>query len=131
MDAGAATRWIADGDLVIKVVLLQAAVAALVLFLLKKLLERALFICALDKIAHIPADEGAVLDEVVVVSGRQLSGDDEFRLRAAIRAKCPRAEIVVGKDRALGGGIVIRAGCHVLDFSLWMKMGQLFKFSDT
>ena len=104
--------------------------AALVLFLLKRSLDRELFLCALEKLAHVSVDEAAGVDEVVVVAARKLSGDEGSRLRTVIKERWPQAEVIVGEDRALGGGIVIRAAGHVLDLSLGTRIKQLFKRSD-
>jgi F0F1-type ATP synthase delta subunit len=124
-------RSFTDGNVIVKILVLQAAVAALVLFLLKKFLDRELFIGALEKIAAFPADQGADLDEVVVVSARKLSGDDEFRLRAILKGRFPGAVITVGENRSLWGGVVVRAGRHIFDFSLGTRIIQLLKLSDT
>jgi len=123
-------RLFTDGDLVVKIVVLQTVVAVFVLFLLKKLLSRELFLCALEQIAHVPADQGAGIDEVVVVAAGRISGDEEFRLRTVIKERFPQADIIVGEDHALGGGLLVRAGGHVFDFSLWTKIRQLFKRSN-
>jgi len=127
---GAWARPFIDGNVIIKILLLQVAVAALVLFLLKKLLDRELFLCALEKLMQASADQGAAVDEAIIVTANKLSGDEEFRLRTVIKARFPRAEVTIGQDRALWGGILIRAGAQVFDFSLWTKIRQLFKHSD-
>ena len=123
-------RSLTDGNVIMKILVLQVVVAVLVVFLLKKFLEHELFMCALEKIANAPLEQGAEVDEVVVVSAGKLTGDEEFRLRTIIKGRFPGAEITVGKDRSLGGGLVVRAGGHVYDFSLWTRMRRLFKSTD-
>ncbi len=124
-------RSFTDGNVIVKILLLQAAALVLALFLLKKILDRELFICVLEKIADFPADQGADLDEVVVVSAGGLSVDDESRLRAVLKGRFPRAAIMVGRNRSLWGGVVVRAGQHIFDFSLGTRIRQLLKLSDT
>jgi F0F1-type ATP synthase delta subunit len=125
------TGLVTDGNVVVKILVLQVAVAVLVVFLLKKLLDRELFLCLLEKLSHLSTDQGVNTDEVIVVAAKKLSGDDEFRLRTIIKEKFPRAEVVVAEDRALRGGVLVRAGEQIFDFTLLTKSRQLFKHSGT
>ncbi len=113
------------GNIVLKVILLQVVMAALVLFLMKKLLERELLGVALEQIAGAPLEHGVIVNEVVVVAAGRFSGDDEFRLRGVIRDRFPQARVLIGRDASLGGGLIIRMGDHVLDHSLWTRLKQL------
>lgn len=119
-----------DGHIIMKILILQAAVAVLVLFVLKKFLERELLTCALEHLVRF-SPAGEEVDEVVIVTAQKLSADDEFRLRSILKEKFPRGRIVTGEDCALWGGLVVRAGTHVFDFSLWTRIRQLGKRSDT
>lgn len=116
------------GDILWKMVFLQAAAAVLVVFLLKKYLERELFMGALEKIARMK-DPAIPVEDVVVVCAAKLSGDDEFRLRSLLKDRFPLAEVTLGENAALGGGVVVRAGEEVLDFSLAAKLKLLFNRS--
>lgn len=120
-----------DGNVLMKIVFLQVAVAVFIIFVLKKLLERELFMSMLEKVAHLPTLQGECVDDIVVVAGGKLTGDEEFRLRMTMKEKFPQADVTVGEDRSLWGGVVLRAGDHVFDFSLRTKIGQLLKFSNT
>ncbi len=121
------THVITDGNVIMKILVLQVLAALLVLFVLKKLCDRELFACALEKFSHLKKDENSAVHEVVVVAAEKLSGADEARLRALIHEKLDIAEIIIGEDGSLWGGIVIRSGGDVLDFSLQTKIRQIFK----
>ena len=124
-------RLFTDGNVIMKILFLQASVAAFSLLLLKKLLDRELFVCALEKIAAVRGDQSENVDDVIVVVVKKLPGNDEVRLRAIIKEKFPKADVSIGEDRALWGGLEVRAGAEILDFSLWTKLRQLCKISRT
>ena len=127
---GAWTHIFTDGNIIARIVFLQAAVAALVVFMLKRFLDRELFVAAIERLSQVSALQASEVPEVVVVAARKFSGDEEFRLRMIIKEKFPQAEIIIGEDRSLRGGLLIRAGTDVLDFTLLTKLRHLFRIAD-
>jgi F0F1-type ATP synthase delta subunit len=119
-------RMASSGSILISVILLQIAAAALVVYLLKKLLERELFLAMLEHIAG-RSMTSAEIPEVVVVAAGLFSARDEARLRAVIKGRFPQADIILGQDPSLMGGFILRAGDQVIDLSLSTRIKHLFR----
>jgi F0F1-type ATP synthase delta subunit len=113
------------GNIILKIVILQVVIGALVLLLMKKLLDRELFAAALEQVSVLPLEHGVALDEIVVVAGCRLSEVDRARLKGVVERRYPQARLVVGEDLSLGGGLIIRVGVHVFDHSFWTRIKQL------
>jgi F0F1-type ATP synthase delta subunit len=122
---GMLADFLFEGHTLMKLILLQLIAAGIVVVLLKKVLDRELFRAMLEKVAGLPADESGAVDQVVVACAGRLSSEEEARLRKVIGERFPRADIVIGRDRSLGGGFILRAGTHMCDLSVWTRLRQI------
>ena len=119
-----------EGNILAKMLILQVAVAVLVLFLLKKFFDRELFLYAMEQLSVLPDGGSFDVQEIAVLTAGKISEHDASRLTALIKMKFPRARIIMAEDASLWGGFVMRVGQKTLDCSLLLKIKQLFRISD-
>lgn len=111
-----------------KILFLQLAAAAVIVFVLLELFKHELVRAALEALEQAEFQEE--LGEVSVVAGTILSPDDEFRLRALLRKRFPSAEVCLAVNREIRGGLVIQAGALLLDYSFLTRIKNLFRDKD-
>ena len=94
----------------------QCVFAVVVIFVLKKLLDKELTGAALEKFES--CKQSPDIKEIIVRSASSL--DDEFkrRLESVRQRKFSQANLNFQQDAALKGGVVIVVGDLFLDFSL-------------
>ena len=99
--------------------IVQALVAAAVIFILKQLLDKELAEAALEKFQALGADKGS--SAIVVRLGR-LDPRIRSRFEELARRRFPRARLTVETDPALKGGVLIIIGEQTLDFSVASRL---------
>ena len=114
------------GGIIVKFVLLQILAIVMVLFVLKRVLERELFGLALERVSAVSFFVEDGFTEIVVLSAGKIAARNEALLRSVLTGRFPRASIVFLQDASLGGGFVIQAGPCILDYSLLTRIKQLF-----
>ena len=102
------------------VVLVQIIAAGVVFAVLRAVLNGMLIDLALKHREVFRSEDGeAPVDRVVIVSFRPLKDADARRARRAVDQRIrPAGPLEFQVERQLWGGVVIRAGSRVLDFSL-------------
>jgi len=121
------TGFFLSGNILLKVVLFQCVIAAVVVFIMKKALNRELFLAALERLyvaAGENCDDACVIE---VVSCASCSAADEARVRALIKERGPSASVIFRVDPSLWGGVIIRMADKVIDCSLSTRIKQFFK----
>ena len=115
-------------DLIVKLLIVQAVVFALIAFVLWELLKKELLNEALRVISGKMPDPA--LGEVVVVSAAAFSSVNEARFRDVIAVRFPNAAVLFATDRALKAGLVIKAGDEIIDMSFLTRVKHLFGQQD-
>ena len=93
----------------------QALVAAVVIFILKQLLDKELIEAALEKFQGL--DTGKDTADIRVRLGKMDARARE-RFEDLARRRFPRARLTVEQDEGLKGGVIITVGSEQLDFSV-------------
>ena len=114
-------------DVVAKILVLQLFVAAVVVFVLKKMLEKDLLLTALERASGFHPDAAALKAErIVVVSAGKLAPGYRARLVAALKGRCPGVCVDFLENADLKGGIVVEIGGEIWDHSLATRLKHLF-----
>jgi F0F1-type ATP synthase delta subunit len=108
----------------LQIFLLQIVTCLVIIFVLGALLKRELIKSALQAIEQIEPRHGIL--EVTVVTAVALNSSDDVRLRSAIAEKFHPETVNISLDAALKGGMVIKAGGLLLDYSLLTRIKHLF-----
>lgn len=97
-------------------IVVQVIIAAVVIFVLKRLLDKELVQAALEKLqgADIPTGD----PQVDVRFCPPLSPEVKARVQSVVRHKSPAAKVVFSEDPSLKGGLVITVAGVVMDFSM-------------
>ena len=108
-------------------ILLQIVLAAVVITVLMRRLDRELILVALERAGNLRWS-GASLpsDGIRVVSARKLPADLELRFRNILREKFPGMAVEFLVAPELRGGAVVQAGGAILDQSLATRWKHLF-----
>ncbi len=117
------------GNILLKIVFFQFAIAIVVLFFMKKFLNRELILSALERFYAAADEKNADINLIEVVFSAQCSAADEAQVRAIARERFPAAQVVVKVEPSLWGGVVIRIADKVIDSSLITKIKQFFKIT--
>ena len=95
-------------------IVFQCAIAAGVVFFLKRRLDRELMEGALEKLYSVVPASG----QVIVKCAGPLSPEVQSRIQSMVRRKSTEVKVIVQEDPALKGGLVIEIPGQVIDFSL-------------
>jgi hypothetical protein len=114
--------------ILVQIVVFQIIGAGIVVWVLWGLLKNDLWRWALSEAEAI--DPVAGVAGVTVISARQPSPGDEARLQACLRAKFPGAVVTRIVNKEIKGGLVIKAGVLLLDYSLLTRIKHLFSSAD-
>ncbi len=98
------------------VILVQAVVAAVVIYVLKRQLDRELVEAALEKLQGFHWE--GITGDIVIKSQPSLKPQSQAHAQAIVHRKLPQARIVFVTDSSIWGGIVIELSGQTLDFSL-------------
>jgi F0F1-type ATP synthase delta subunit len=101
-------------------VVLQLAIAGIVIFFLKRVLNRELEKVAVEKLVSIKPSES--VDLVTVYYAYSLPSVIEQEIRTLIKNKFTEAKIIFEQLRPLKGGLMIKIKDEILDFSLSSRL---------
>jgi F0F1-type ATP synthase delta subunit len=115
-------------SLLLLVLAAQIIVGLAVALVLKKVLDAMLIDLAMKHLQMLRREESSRhIGQAVVTSFKPLKAAAAARMRRAVAAALtPAAAVEFCVDRKLWGGVVIRAGEHVLDFSLRDRLKKAF-----
>ena len=99
--------------------IVQVLVAGIVIFILKRLLDKELIEAALEKLQGLHAPEN--VGDIIVRLGRS-DFQAQGRFEELTRRRFPRAKLSVEEDAALKGGVIITIGDQTLDFSVASRL---------
>jgi F0F1-type ATP synthase delta subunit len=102
----------------------QCVFALIVIFVLRKLLDRELMMVALESFESCKVSLD--IKEIAVCSASSISEEFKNRLESIKKRKMPQANLNFQEDNALKGGVVIRMGDLLLDFSLSHRLQQFW-----
>lgn len=114
--------------ILLKIFLLQIIVISIILFVLWELLKLELFRGALRELEQ--GQRRLDVAEVVAVTAGPLSLEDESRLRQAIDASFPGADVICSVNADIQGGIVLKADGWVMDYSVMTRIKYIFGWTD-
>lgn len=117
--------------ILLKMFLLQAIVAVVVLVVLWFLLEKELVLLAIERLSAVDPGEDRDEREATVLAARKIPRDLEVRLRAAIKEKFPMAGVTIVISREIVGGVVIQVGKVLVDSSLMSKVRSIWGGAST
>lgn len=100
--------------------IVQLAIAGIVIFVLKRLLDRELEKAALEKLASFKTM--GTVDNVIVYYASSLPLRVEEEIRALVKRKFTDSKIIFEKLSDLKGGLMIKIVDEVLDFSLSSRL---------
>ncbi len=98
---------------IIVLVLVQLLIAGVVIFVLKRLLDRELMLTALEKL-----DSLEPVKEITVKYAGHLSDAIRSKIQSILRRKTEGIKVIFIESSELKGGLVIEAEGVVFDFSL-------------
>ena len=96
-------------------VVVQVVIAAIVIFVLKHLLEKELNAAALEKLHTLNLSAG---QEVTVTSAGVLREKLKVQLQALLCRKSPDVKVIFQQDQDIRGGMIIELPGETLDFSI-------------
>ena len=115
----------------LKILLMQLVVAAIVIFVLKKILDHQLVELALKKFGNCQLNaEDQKLNGIIVLATSVLKPAIQTRLNQIVEKKFKRPmQLFVKEDKTLRGGIVIKLNSVVIDYSLTgrLREGRILK----
>jgi len=110
----------------VKIIILQVIAIVIVVYVLKRLLDRELLSTTLEQaLGFQPSEEAWKTDKISVISAGKLPADFQAKLVAVFREKCPRAEVEFLENPALKGGVVVEIAGEVWDHSLTTRLKYL------
>jgi len=98
----------------------QCVFAFIVIFILKKLLDKELMSAALEQFESCKISPD--VKEIAVYSATSVSDEFKSYLESVRRRKMPQANLNFKENAELKGGIVIAVGDLLLDFSLSSRL---------
>ena len=102
------------------IIILQLVIAAVVIFVLKRLLDRELAKAAVEKLVSLKLPNK--VEQVCVYHAGSLSLAFEQELTAIVKNKFLGSKIVFEQTPNLKGGLVIKVADEMLDFSLISRL---------
>ena len=124
---GGLAQFFMNGNILLKIVLFQLVFAVVVLFVMKKLMNRELFLSALEQLYAAAGENNFDTRQVEAIFAARCSADEEAQVRAVAKERFPSAEVVIRIDPSQWGGVVFRIADKVIDCSLLTKINQFFK----
>ncbi len=116
---------------ILKVFFFQIIIISVVVFILKKILEKQLVDIAIQKLDTMPLNEfDSDSSKVVVVSYGHLKGSLKNKITQIVTRKINKsASVIVQRDSRLWGGVIIKWNKGTIDLSLIsrLKEGGLVK----
>ncbi len=116
-----------NGNILLKIVLFQFVFAIVVIFVMKKFMNRELFLSAMEQLYAAGGENNFDARQIEVVFAARCSADEEAQVRAVAKERFPSAEVVIRVDPSLWGGVTIRVVDKEIDCSLLTKLKQFFK----
>ncbi|MBF0571346.1 MAG: F0F1 ATP synthase subunit delta [Candidatus Omnitrophica bacterium] len=98
----------------------QCVFAVIVIFVLKKLLDKELMSVALEKFESCKISSD--IKEINVYSASAISNEVKNHFESVRQRKMPQANLNFRENADLKGGLVIVAGDLLLDFSLFSRL---------
>ena len=113
--------------ILISFILFQIVVAAGVIYVLKRLLDKDLLLTALERAtAFRPSAEMIKPQQIPVISAGTLTADFKSSLAAELQAKFPLTRVEFFENSALLGGIVIEIAGEIWDHSVATRLKHLW-----
>lgn len=106
-------------------IMVQVIVASVVIYGLKRRLDRELIEAAIEKLSVIKGSDEQGL--IVVTSQINLKESWRFSIERIIKHKFSSAEIIFKQDPLLKGGIIINAFGQTLDFSIANRLKNFWQ----
>ena len=103
---------------------LQLIIAAIVIFVLKNLLDRELEKAAIEKLMSLKAD--STIKTVNIYYAHSMPSKIEKELIHLTKNKFSDSKVVFEQNKILKGGLVIKAADVVLDYSLSSRLDHLW-----
>ena len=97
----------------------QVVIAGVVIFILKRLLDKELVEAALEKLQGLSA--GDIAGEIVLRVNRP-DFKVQGRFEDLVRRRFPAAQLIVQEDAGLKGGVVLIVAGQTLDFSITSRL---------
>jgi F0F1-type ATP synthase delta subunit len=107
-------------SIVLMVIFVQLIFAAVVFFILKKLLDRELLGAALEKFES--CESSPAIKEITVYSASRISDESRGRFESIRQRKFSGANLNFMENAGLKGGLVISMENVLLDFSLYSRL---------
>jgi F0F1-type ATP synthase delta subunit len=98
----------------------QCVFAIIVIFVLKKLLDRELMRVALEEFESCKVSSDT--KEIAVCSASRINDEFKNHFESIRQRKMPQAKLNFQEDVAIKGGVVIAVGDDLLDFSLSSRL---------
>jgi F0F1-type ATP synthase delta subunit len=108
--------------IVLTVLIVQCIIAAVVIFVLKHLLDRELMDAAMEK---LQASDFFPAGAVTITSASSLDAQTQSRIQALLRRKGD-VKIVFAKDPGIQGGLIIACADKTIDFSVANRLKNIF-----
>ena len=102
------------------IIVLQFVIALVVLYVLKRLLDRELQKAAIEKFMSLKKSDA--VSSISVYYAGSLSLNIQQDLTALAKQKFGQAKVVFEQAQALKGGLVIQVAEEILDFSLTTRL---------
>lgn len=112
----------------IKFLMVQCVAAVIILFILKKILDRKLYETAIRRLEFLArTDRPLTVDHVIVVSHKKLSLKNKERIQRAVSKHfADSVKPVFEIDKGILGGIIITAGDQTFTYSLKHRLNLAF-----
>ena len=104
---------------------LQFLIACIIFAFLKKILNEDLIELAVEKLKNSQLNPG--LNEVVIISYKQMKGSTKNRIEREIKSKRDNLLVQFSELKELKGGVVIQMGEHIIDCSLLTRLKNIGK----
>lgn len=102
----------------------QCVFALVVIFVLKRLLDKELMRAALEKFESCKTSPE--IKEIAVRSASMINDEFKVYLESIRKRKFTQAKLSFQEDAALKGGVVIAVGDQLLDFSLSSRLQHIW-----
>ena len=105
-------------------IFLQLTIALVIIFVLKRLLDRELEKAAIEKLMSLKANADVKVVNIYHAKPLTLNVEEEFK--SLVKNKFVGSEIVFERISNLRGGLIIKAADEVLDFSVSSRLENLW-----
>ena len=106
---------------------LQLAIAGIIFFVLRKILDRELVELALERFdRYKPEDELKSVKEIYVITYKPLSQLVNTRLSQLVNKKFQQARLVLKEEKRIKGGMVVQIGSYTIDMSLLSRLKNIW-----